>query len=131
MGARRKLSPFVWALSLRTWDLSSSGFGCEPDVVAATRDLAGDGQPGAAAAAAFEGALVEPVVGAALAVPVVGCLDQRPPEVPRSLLGEPTAAPALGRLDHARVEAAGADELPRPLEAARLTDLGQQVAGED
>jgi hypothetical protein len=47
------------------------------------------------------------------------------------LLGETTAALALGRFDHARVEAAGADQLPRPLKARDVADLGEQVAGED
>src|SRR5438105_15918094 len=106
MGARRKLSPLVWA-SARTSGRSGC-LGCEQDVVAAARDLAGDAQAGAPAAAACDGALVEGVVGAALAVAVVGGLDQRPAQMPRSLLGEPAATLTVGRFDHARVEAPGA-----------------------
>src|SRR3954454_17049141 len=52
--------------------VGSGGFGCEQDVVAAARDLARDGQAGAATATAFDSARVEGVVGAALAVAVVG-----------------------------------------------------------
>ena len=47
------------------------------------------------------------------------------------MLGEPAAPLALGRFDHARVKAAGTHQLPRPLEAARIADLGEQMAGED
>jgi hypothetical protein len=64
-------------------------------------------------------------------VAVVGGLDQRPPEMPRSLLGETAAPLAVGRFDHARVKPTGAQQLPRPGEAARLADLGEQLAGED
>src|SRR5215831_1989032 len=43
MGARRKLSPIVWAVAVRTVS-RSGGFGCEEHVVAAAGDLARDGQ---------------------------------------------------------------------------------------
>jgi hypothetical protein len=66
-----------------------------------------------------------------MTVAVVGGLDQRPPEMPRSLLGKPAAALALGRFDHTRVKSTRAHQLPRPVEAARLADLGEPVAGED
>jgi hypothetical protein len=81
LGARRKLSPIVWAIAVRTLDLELGGFGCEQDVVAAAGDLAGDSQSRAAAAAALDGAGVEVVVGAAVTVAVVGRFDQGPPEV--------------------------------------------------
>jgi hypothetical protein len=51
--------------------------------------------------------------------------------MPRSLLGETAAPLAVGRFDHARVKPAGAHQLPRPVEAACLADLGEQVARED
>src|SRR6266511_1239345 len=47
------------------------------------------------------------------------------------MLGEAAAALALGRLDHGRVKAAGAHQLPWSLEAADVADLGEKVAGED
>jgi hypothetical protein len=47
------------------------------------------------------------------------------------LRGEAAAALALGRLDHSRVEAAGAYELAGSLEAAGIADFGEQVADED
>src|SRR5712691_1271491 len=63
--------------------IASSGcFRCEQDVVAAAGDFAGDGQPCPAAAATADGAGVEVVVGAAVAVTVVGGLDQCPAEMP-------------------------------------------------
>ncbi len=82
LGARRKVSPIVWAFMIRTSVVASSGrFRFEQDVVAAAGDLAGDGQSGAAAAAAADGPVVELVVGAAVAVAVVGSFDQGPAEV--------------------------------------------------
>ena len=44
------------------------------------------------------------------------------------MLGEAAAALAVGRLDHARVEAAGPDELPWPLEAAHVARLRREIA---
>src|SRR6266542_2619322 len=82
LGARRKLSPIVWAFVVRTGVVGSSGsFRCEQDVVAAVGDLARDGHPGAAAATAADDPPVEIVLGARVAVAVVGGLDEGPAEV--------------------------------------------------
>ena len=62
---------------------------------------------------------------------VVGRLDQRPTQMPRSLLGEATTAPTISRFLDGRVKPAGAHKLPRPPEAAGVADLGEQMAGED
>src|SRR3979490_1456548 len=62
----------------------SGCFGREQDVVAAVSDLAGDGQPGAASAAALDGAAVESVIGAGSPVAVVGGLDERPAKMTRA-----------------------------------------------
>ena len=57
LGARRKLSPFVWALIFRTGGVQATvglevrGFDGGEDVVGAAGDLPGDGEPGSAAAA--------------------------------------------------------------------------------
>jgi hypothetical protein len=60
-------------LVVRTLVIVRSGcFGCEQDVVAAAGDLARDRQAGAAPAAAFDGAAIKRVVGARVAMAVVG-----------------------------------------------------------
>src|SRR5207247_9754717 len=82
-------------------------------------------------AGSFADAAVELEVGAAAAAGVLGCFDERPTELGRAGLGEPAAALVVGRFDHDGVEAGGADELAGASEAARVADLGEQVAGED
>ncbi len=72
----RSLGP--WSFARRR----SGCFRCEQDVVTAAGDLAGDGQPCPPAAAAADGVGVQVVVGAGVAVTVVGGLDKGPPEMP-------------------------------------------------
>ena len=112
LGARRKLSPVVWALIVRT-RLSSGclGFcGCE-QVVGATGDLARDGEPRAAAATARSRAHVQGMVGTRLSAAVVGGFYEHPAQVTRSLPGESIAAFAVCGLEHGRVETARANKL--------------------
>jgi len=100
-------------------------------VEAATRDLAGRGQGGSLRAGSFADALVELEVGAAVSAGVLGCFDERPAKLGGAGLGEAAASLVVGRFDHDRVEPGGAHELAGAPEAARVADLGEQVAGED
>src|SRR6266699_2015264 len=88
------------------------GFDGREQVVGATCDLACDGEPGAATAAALRGARVEVVIGARASAAVGGCFDERPAQIRGALLREPASASTVGGLDHSRVEPACADHLP-------------------
>ncbi len=100
-------------------------------VVDALADLARDAQPsdGGIAPAAYRP--VELDVGCALAIRVHGDFDRRPPKVRRAGLGELAAAARLARLVDDRVEPGQPRDLIAAAEAARLADLGEQVACED
>src|SRR6266540_7190528 len=100
-------------------------------VEGAFADLARDGQSRHGVVASFAGGAVELEVGGGCAVRVHGGLDQRPAQVRRAGLGEVAAAARLAGLVDDRVEAGQAGDLLGAAEAARLADLGEQVAGED
>ncbi len=100
-------------------------------VEAAAGDLAGSGQGGSLRAGSFADALVELQVGAAAAAGVLGGFDESPPKLRGAGLAEAAAPPVVCRFDHDRVEPGGTDELAGPPEAARVADLGEQMAGED
>jgi hypothetical protein len=99
--------------------------------VGAAADLARDGEDGTLPANTLRRLHMESAVGAVGSLRVLGCFDQCPAQGGRAVLGEPAAALRPARLVDVRVEACGADRLAGTLEARRLTELGQQVAGQD
>src|SRR5207302_5221342 len=100
-------------------------------VVDALADLARDGQPRDGRVTARAGRSVDSDIGSALPVRVHGRLHERPAQVRRAGLGEMAAAAGLARLLNDRVETGQPGDLLRAAEAARLADLGEQVAGQD
>jgi hypothetical protein len=75
--------------------------------------------------------LVELEVGRVRPIRVHGRFDQGPAQLGRAGLGELAAKARLSRLVDDRVEAGQAGDLLGAAEAARLVDLGEQMAGED
>jgi hypothetical protein len=85
-------------------------------VVSATADLARNGEHSAFADA--RGSLcMQSAVGAVGTLRMLGCFDQSPAQRRRAVLGEMAAAPRLAGLVDDRIEAGGADRLPRAPES--------------
>src|SRR6266487_1156032 len=150
-GSRRRLSSRRgWGRLIPKWSAAVAGLrrkrkrvkagpvrsGCgelelAQGVEGAFADLARDGQSRHRRVAPLAGGAVEREVGGGCAVLVHGGFDERPAQMRRAGLGQVAAAARLTGLVDDGVEAGQAADLLGALEARRLADLGEQVAGED